>query len=118
MTGTALLPDPAGGAAAPRGRPDARPRAAALPPAPAGDARLRRACEDFEGLFAGLLLRQMRRTVPRDGLFGEGAAMREYHELFDMTLAEHIGRAGGLGIAKAMYAQLAPPAASPEGDHR
>jgi flagellar protein FlgJ len=110
MTPMPILPDPA--------IPAALRRPGGQSPVRAGDARLRQACEDFEGLFAGILLRQMRRTVPKNGLFGEGTAMREYHQIFDMTMARHVARAGGLGIAKAMYAQLAPPAASPEGGSR
>ncbi len=64
------------------------------------------ACREFESLFLGLLLRQMRATVSRSPLLPTGAA----GDIFDFLWTREIARAGAhrspLGIADALSAAL------------
>jgi flagellar protein FlgJ len=89
-------------------------------PTPAADreARLQRACQSFEALVVGILLRQMRRCVPESGLLGGDSAMGMYRDMLDQQLANHVSRRGGLGLADVMMRQLTrakPTSASAEG---
>jgi len=60
--------------------------------------RLRKAAEGFEALFYSEMIREMRRTIGGEGLFGKtGRAV--YEGMFDTMLAEELARAGHLGIA-------------------
>ena len=53
--------------------------------------------EHFEAILLTQLLKGLRRTVP---VADESDAARDlYHELFDETIAAHVARAGGIGLA-------------------
>jgi flagellar protein FlgJ len=67
---------------------------------------LKNACRDFESLFVNYLLKQMRRTVPQDGLFGGGQAEKIYTSMMDSEVAKEISRQRGLGLAPMMYHQM------------
>jgi flagellar protein FlgJ len=67
---------------------------------------LKNACRDFESLFVDYLLKQMRRTVPQDGLFGGGQAEKMYTAMMDSEVAKEISRQRGLGLAPMMYQQM------------
>jgi flagellar protein FlgJ len=86
----------------------------AVPPvAPAQAAPLRRACQEFEGVFLGLLLQEMRRTLPRGGLLSGGTA----GEIFQSLWAQEVARAGAgrssVGISDMLMAFFARPAGGP-----
>jgi flagellar protein FlgJ len=67
---------------------------------------LKSACRDFESLFVNYLLKQMRRTVPQDGLFGAGQAEQMYTSMMDSEVAKEISRQRGLGLAPVLYHQM------------
>lgn len=67
---------------------------------------LKNACRDFESLFVNYLLKQMRQTVPQDGLFGGGQAEKMYTSMMDSEVAKEISRQRGLGLAPMMYHQM------------
>jgi flagellar protein FlgJ len=67
---------------------------------------LKSACRDFESLFVHYLLKQMRRTVPQDGLFGGGQAQQMYTSMMDSEVAKEISRQRGLGLAPMLYQQM------------
>jgi flagellar protein FlgJ len=67
---------------------------------------LKNACRDFESLFVNYMLKQMRRTVPQDGLFGGGQAEKMYTSMMDSEVAKEISRQRGLGLAPMMYHQM------------
>lgn len=80
------------------------------------EARLRKVADSFEAIFARQLLREMRDSVLKSSLFGEGTASEVYQEMFDDHLAEAIGKAGGFGLGDVLVQQLRPerPRLSPE----
>lgn len=83
---------------------DIRPAAVALAKqAPQAD-ELRKAAERFETLFAKMMLKAMRDTVPESEFAGHGGEM--YQEMLDGEYAKLLTRDGGLGIADALVRQL------------
>lgn len=79
------------------------------------DEGLRQAARQFEAVFMQMVLRSMREASPAEGIFG-GQQEKMYTSMLDQQLAQGLsGR--GVGLAEAMYAQLArhaaPAAAEP-----
>jgi flagellar protein FlgJ len=52
------------------------------------------------------MLKQMRQTVPQDGLFGGGQAEKMYTSMMDTEVAKQISQQRGLGLAPMMYQQM------------
>ncbi len=62
--------------------------------------------KDFESLFLGQLLKQMRQTGGKEGgMFGSDSA-DVYGGLFDFFMGKHLSDAGGLGIAASIKDQI------------
>lgn len=68
--------------------------------------KLRRACLDFEGYFVGMLLKQMRNSEIKGGLFGQSSEANLYREMLDDSMAKEIGLRGEFGIADMLYREL------------
>ncbi len=87
------------------------PLAAAAPSMPAPGAaydkvREKKALEELEHLFIFMLMKEMRNSVPEEGLFGDSPELRTYSEMFDDAASEEMAKAGQFGIAKMMDQQL------------
>ena len=70
------------------------------------DRELREVANDFEGLLVRQLLKEMRKTVPKDGFLGNSHATEMYQEMADDALAKDLGAMGGFGIGELVYQQL------------
>lgn len=94
--------------------PDLRREATPLPSTKASAGRsvdaekLKRACSDFESLFIAKLLKTMRQTVPRSGLFGAGTTQEMYQSLFDEEISKSLARRGGIGLGDMLFRSLSP----------
>lgn len=62
--------------------------------------------QQFESLFINIMLKEMRKTVSRSDLLGS-EAMETYEQMFDQQIALGMSRAGGIGLAPFIEAQLA-----------
>ncbi len=69
----------------------------------AADARLYRACREFEALLWRQLLREMRKGIQT---IGSVAGAEHYQYLADEALAGKLASAGGLGLADLLYRTL------------
>ncbi|GAB6060395.1 peptidoglycan DD-metalloendopeptidase family protein [Desulfonatronum parangueonense] len=70
-----------------------------------GESKLRKASQDFEALLLHQLLKQMRATVPKEGLLhGKGEEFWQSH--FDMEMATVMARSGGIGLGDMIFEQL------------
>ena len=69
------------------------------------DAKLKEACEGFESMFLNMMLKEMRKTVPK-GETSSSYAMNMYQEMLDEEISETASKGKGIGIADAMYNQL------------
>ena len=58
------------------------------------------ALRQFEGMVLRLMLKEMRKSMGGDGLFGQEGAM--YQEWFDEEITQRIAEGGGLGLASKM----------------
>jgi flagellar protein FlgJ len=88
-------------------RPAMNNRALENPKARNDQDKLERACDDFEALFVKYMMQQMRKTIPKDGLFGQSQAENIYTGMLDDEVAKSVSHGRGLGLAKAMYEQMA-----------
>ncbi|GMV91566.1 MAG: hypothetical protein AMXMBFR82_13440 [Candidatus Hydrogenedentota bacterium] len=64
------------------------------------------AFQEMEHFFAYMLLQEMQKTVPRDGLFDGGLQSDFQRDMFNDIVAGKIAESGQLGIAKVMEEQL------------
>jgi flagellar protein FlgJ len=64
-----------------------------------------RAYKAFEAMFLQELLKEMRKTVPDEGMFPKSPARKQYEEMLDGLLAQKMADSGQLGIAKELQAQ-------------
>ncbi len=69
---------------------------------------LRDACKGFEAMFLNIMYREMRKTVPKDPLFGESNAESIFKDMRDTQLMQNVADSGGIGLADMLYKQLAP----------
>jgi len=69
---------------------------------------LKEACKGFEGMFLGIMYKQMRATVPKNELFGESNGQRIFQDMYDQKLMDNIADGGGIGLADMLYKQLSP----------
>ena len=71
----------------------------------------------FEAMFTRMLLKEMRETMPEDGMFSS-KEMSMFMGMLDEQLAEEIARQGGLGLAKDMesYMHTATETTKPKRD--
>lgn len=80
------------------------------------DARLKDACKQFEALFLNQLMAQMRKSMPKANLFGEGddqgggQGESRDEEMFNSMLDQERSRAwaesDGIGLSNLLYQQM------------
>jgi len=69
---------------------------------------LRDSSRQLESLFVMEMLKAMRKTIPEGGLFEKNSSTEIYQEMLDMETAKATVAGPGLGIADAIYKQMAP----------
>jgi len=72
-----------------------------------GPAREEAVLQEFEHLFVNQLLKEMRKTLPKGGVFRKSSQQQYFEEVFDDHLAGEIAKSGQFGIAAQMEEQLA-----------
>jgi flagellar protein FlgJ len=71
------------------------------------DAKLKKACQDFEAVFTTYMLKTMRSTIPTDNSGAFGNQREIFESMFDQTLSTEISRSRKpLGIGDALYREL------------
>lgn len=70
------------------------------------EARSEQAFKDLEGLFLKELLKEMRKSVPDEGIFKKSHATEMYEEMLDDVYIKAMADSGQFGIAKQIAAQL------------
>ena len=61
--------------------------------------------KQFESLFVTMMMKAMRDTLPKDGMFAS-SSMQSYQEMSDQQMALDMSRNGSLGLAKVIEKQL------------
>ena len=113
------LPSPARGLALKDTKPTLKPlrphveaqNGSALSPAAAAkeQARLKKACQDFESIFLNYMLSKMRESVPKDELLGKSNGENIYRGMLDEELSKQIAASGGVGLSSMLYRQMGDP---------
>jgi peptidoglycan hydrolase FlgJ len=71
-----------------------------------GDAKLKAACTDFEAVFVNMMLGEMRKTVPKNGLLPKSSGQDIMQSMLDTEMTKNMAHAGGIGLADMLYRQL------------
>ena len=72
------------------------------------DAKLKKACKDFEAIFITHLLKTMRTSSEEEsGLWGKGMGNNLFRDLFDTELGREMSDGGGIGLADLLYQSMA-----------
>ena len=69
-------------------------------------ARLKAVSQDFESLFLSYMMKTMRNSVPKGGLWGQTQGEQIFTEMRDDELAKGLAKAGGIGLAPLLEQQL------------
>ena len=70
------------------------------------DVKLRKACQEMEGVFLNMLLKSMRSTIPKTDLGGSTLQQDTMQSMFDMEMTRNMAAGGGTGLADMMYRNL------------
>jgi flagellar protein FlgJ len=68
--------------------------------------RLKEACAELESLFIYHLLKEMRATVLKTGLFSGGRAEEIYTSMMDLQMSRELSKSGGIGLSAILVDQL------------
>lgn len=69
------------------------------------EAKLKKACQDFEAVFIGQIWKQMRSSVPKEGML-HSKEEENYLSMFDQELSVKMAGSGGIGLSDMLYANL------------
>jgi len=71
------------------------------------DKKLMEVCKEFESIFIYMMLKEMRKTVPEDGLIEKSQGTRIFEEMYMDELSKEMSKGdNSLGIAKMLYDQF------------
>ncbi|APG17631.1 flagellar rod assembly protein/muramidase FlgJ [Kosakonia radicincitans DSM 16656] len=76
-------------------------------------ANLRPVARQVEGMFVQMMLKSMRETLPKDGIFSSDST-RLYTSMYDQQIAQQMTAGKGLGLADMMVKQMAAQQGSAE----
>ena len=69
--------------------------------------RLHKATQEFEAVFIGMMLKQMRKSMTAStSIYGTSPESKTYQEMMDDTLATNLSQSGAFGLAKVMNRSL------------
>jgi flagellar protein FlgJ len=66
---------------------------------------LKEVARQFESVFVTMMMKSMRDTLPKDGMFSS-SQMETYQEMFDQQLSLDLAGEGGLGLASIIQRQM------------
>jgi flagellar protein FlgJ len=69
-------------------------------------AKLERACSDFESIFITYMLKSMRSAVTEDGLLENSNESKIIRSMFDENLALEMAKGKGMGLGKMLFESL------------
>jgi len=75
-------------------------------PAESDLVELEKACRDFESIFLGYMLKEMRKSVQTSSLTEDSFGRRMYTSMFDEEVARFAASSGSLGIGDLVFESL------------
>ncbi len=73
---------------------------------PAREKALRQAATRFESIVIGMMVKEMWKTVPREGFPDRAPGMGIAEEMYQRELSRDIARSGGLGVAREIISNM------------
>lgn len=71
------------------------------------DDKLKKACKEFEGLMLHEIMKGMRKTVPKGGIFPDSSRNNIWQSMYDEKISYKVAEVeNGMGFAKFLYDQL------------
>jgi|GEM_PF-1695777 flagellar protein FlgJ len=70
------------------------------------ETKLKEFSQDFESLFIQGLLKEMRKSMPKDGLIPKSLSMEWFESMFDEKVANEISKGEGIGMSAVIFEQL------------
>lgn len=71
------------------------------------DKKLMEACREFESIFTYMMLKEMKKTVPDDGLVEKSQGTLMFEEMYLEELSKEMSQGdNGLGLARVLYDQF------------
>lgn len=70
------------------------------------EAKLKEACQQFEEMFLTQMMKQMRKSAPKGGLFKGGQAQKQFEGMLDQERAKAWASDGGVGMAQMLFEQM------------
>jgi peptidoglycan hydrolase FlgJ len=67
---------------------------------------IREAAQTFESLFLNEIMKNMRKTLPEDGLLNQGFANNVFNSMLDQEYSQMAAKSGQLGLADVIARQL------------
>ena len=68
--------------------------------------KLKEACAEFESLFISYLLKEMRATIPKNGLISGGRAEEIYTSMLDTEISKEMASQRGIGLSSLFLDRL------------
>ncbi len=69
---------------------------------------LKESSREFETMYVMEMMKAMRKSIPEGGLFEKNMTTEIFQEMIDLETAKSATRGPGLGLATAIYEQMAP----------
>ena len=76
-------------------------------------AKVKKAAQDFEAMFVGMMLKSMRATVGKNQLTDGGHGEESFRSLLDQEYAQTAARSGSIGLGKMLERELTRGGAAP-----
>ena len=70
------------------------------------EAKVRQFSKDFESLFVQRLLKEMRKSMPKGGLFEKSLSMEWFEDMFYESISKEVAKEKGIGMGAVIYEQL------------
>jgi flagellar protein FlgJ len=72
----------------------------------ADEAKLKKACQDFESIFWNFILQAMRQSSPKSEFLDSGPEHEIFTSMQDEEFSKSFASTGGLGISRMLFEQL------------
>ena len=69
--------------------------------------QLHEVCEKFEAFFVQAIFQSMRKAIPEGGVIERGNGQKWFEEFMDAEVAKSLAQKTDLGIAQALYQEMA-----------
>ena len=70
------------------------------------EAELKEVSKNFESIFMGMVMKEMRNSVQKSDLFGNSQGMEFFQSMYDEQLTRQLASSGGMGIGHMVYERL------------